>query len=66
MLSYIRPQSASINAAKQHVRPRLAPSGYGPYVPSKQRVAGSNPARRTQKPSSEHWSETVRTSLKIL
>ena len=48
MLGYARPQPASICAAKPHVRPHLAPSGDGPHVPSKQRVAGSNPARRTQ------------------
>jgi hypothetical protein len=47
ILGYVKPQSASISAAKHHVRPRLAPSGYGPNVPSKQRVAGPNPARRT-------------------
>jgi len=47
MLGYARPQSASISAAKRHIRPHLATSGDRPCVPSKQRVAGSNPARRT-------------------
>lgn len=54
MLGYTRPQSASISAAKRHIRPHLAPSGDRPYVPSKQRVAGSNPARRTNRPGQSH------------
>jgi hypothetical protein len=57
ILGYARPQLASINAANRHVRPHLAPSADRPNVPSKQRVAGSNPARRTQKPSSEPCSD---------
>ena len=48
ILGYVRPQSASVGAAKRHVRPHLASSGDGSSVPSKQRVAGSNPARRAQ------------------
>ena len=40
ILSYARPQSASISAAKRHIRPQLAPSGDDPKVPSGQRVAG--------------------------
>jgi hypothetical protein len=46
ILGYVRPQSASVGAAKRHVRPHPASSGDGSSVPSKQRVAGSNPARR--------------------
>jgi hypothetical protein len=46
ILGYARPQSAARSAAKRHVRPHLAFSGDGLSVPSKQRVAGSNPARR--------------------
>jgi hypothetical protein len=34
-LGYVRPQPACIYAAKHHVRPHLAPSGYDPNVPSK-------------------------------
>ena len=45
-LSDTRPRPAKIGAARQHVRPHPAPSGDGQRVPSKQRVAGSNPARR--------------------
>jgi len=41
-----QPQLAAIAAAKQPVRPQPAPSRDGQSVPSKQRVAGSNPARR--------------------
>ena len=54
MWGYVKPQSASINAAKQRVGPHLASSGDGPTVPSKQRVAGSNPARRTNLPGQDH------------
>ena len=46
-LNHPRPHSACISAARPYVRPHLAPSGDGSRVPSKQRVAGSNPARRT-------------------
>jgi hypothetical protein len=53
-LGYARLQSASICAAKRHIRPHLAPSGDRPYVPSKQRDAGSNPARRTNRPGQSH------------
>jgi len=45
--SHTRPQRATISAGKWHIRPHLAPSGDRSIVPSKQRVAGSNPARRT-------------------
>ena len=45
---YARRQSAAISAAKQHIGPHPAMSGDVPNVPSKQRVAGSNPARRTR------------------
>ena len=41
-----RPLPASIGAARWPVRLHLAPSGDGQIVPSKQRAAGSNPARR--------------------
>ena len=46
MLSDARPLPASISAARWHVRLHLATSGDRQSVPSKQRVAGSNPARR--------------------
>jgi hypothetical protein len=49
ILGYVRPQSASVGAAKRHVRPHPASSGDGSSVPSKQRVAGSNPARRANR-----------------
>jgi len=41
------PLSAIIDAARPHVRRRQATSRHPPEVPSKQRVAGSNPAGRT-------------------
>jgi hypothetical protein len=47
-LSDTRPRPAKIGAARQHVRPHPAPSGDGQRVPSKQRVTGSNPARRAR------------------
>src|SRR5262249_24984094 len=51
---YARPLSATISAATEHVRPHLESSGDRPQMPSKQRVAGSNPARRTRSsPSSD-------------
>jgi hypothetical protein len=49
ILGYVGPQSASKRAAKWHIRPHLALSGDGSSVPSKQRVAGSNPARRANR-----------------
>jgi len=54
ILGYTRPQSASISAAKRHVRAHLASSGDGSGVPSKQPVAGSNPARRANRPGQSH------------
>ena len=53
-LGHAGPLSATISAATEHVRPHLAPSGDGPNVSSKQRVAGSNPARRTNRPGQSH------------
>jgi hypothetical protein len=41
------PQPATIAAANLPVQPHWAVSADAPVVPSKQRVAGSNPARRT-------------------
>src|SRR5215475_10371929 len=51
---YARPLSATISAATEHVRPHLASSGDRPQMPSKQRDAGSNPARRTNRPGQSY------------
>jgi len=51
---YARPLSATISAATEHVRPHLASSGDRPQMRSKQRDAGSNPARRTNRPGQSH------------
>ena len=39
---------------KLHIRPDVALIGDCPAIPSKQRVAGSNPARRTNRPGQGH------------
>jgi hypothetical protein len=54
---YPRPLPATISAAREHIRPHLAPSGDRPKVPSKQRAGGSSPSRRTNRTRSEPCSD---------
>src|SRR5215471_19384658 len=56
-LGHAGPLSAIMSAATEHVRPHLAPPGYGPDVSSKQRAGGSHPARRTQSTRSDPCSD---------